>query len=165
VNIQSDVIHRFHGGASLVSLNQRPLSSAFVYQALPLRPIHSNLSTDAKLLCQVVSQEQIEHVHCSSGQKSPAVPKTKAVPPGQHFPTLSGSRSLNEPIRIDHMSYAYAGHKHEECDDHHQFPRVPRGVVGEGYHAAHSRAKLGFRQSRPSSHLAEHWVMARLIRS
>ena len=23
VNIQSDVIHRFHGGASLVSLNQR----------------------------------------------------------------------------------------------------------------------------------------------
>jgi len=29
VNIQSDVIHRLHGGASLVSLNQRPLSSAF----------------------------------------------------------------------------------------------------------------------------------------
>src|SRR5260370_14797235 len=44
VNIQSDVIHRFHGGASLVSLNQRPLSSAFVHQALLLRPIHSNLS-------------------------------------------------------------------------------------------------------------------------
>jgi len=27
----------------LVSLNQRPLSSAFVHQALLLRPIHSNL--------------------------------------------------------------------------------------------------------------------------
>jgi hypothetical protein len=36
VNIQSDVIHRFHGGASLVSLNQRPLSSAFLHQALLL---------------------------------------------------------------------------------------------------------------------------------
>ena len=43
VNIQSDVIHRFHGGASLVFLNQRPLSSAFLHQALLLRPIHSNL--------------------------------------------------------------------------------------------------------------------------
>jgi hypothetical protein len=43
VNIQSNVIHRFHGGASLVSLNQRPLSSAFVHQALLLRPMHSNL--------------------------------------------------------------------------------------------------------------------------
>src|SRR6266478_6709576 len=32
------------GGASLVSLNQRPLSSAFVHQALLLRPIHSNCS-------------------------------------------------------------------------------------------------------------------------
>src|SRR5271163_28218 len=31
VNIQSDVIHRFHGGASLVFLNQRPLSSACSY--------------------------------------------------------------------------------------------------------------------------------------
>src|SRR5258706_4351180 len=36
VNIQSDVIHRFHGGASLVFLNQRPLSSAFLHQALLL---------------------------------------------------------------------------------------------------------------------------------
>jgi hypothetical protein len=44
VNIQADVIHRFHEGASLVSLNQRPLSSAFVHQALLLRPMHSNLS-------------------------------------------------------------------------------------------------------------------------
>jgi hypothetical protein len=34
VNIQADVIHRLHGGASLVFLNQRPLSSAFVHQAL-----------------------------------------------------------------------------------------------------------------------------------
>src|SRR5258707_3397037 len=42
VNIQSDVIHKFHGGASLVSLNQRPLSSAFLDQALLLRSIHSN---------------------------------------------------------------------------------------------------------------------------
>jgi hypothetical protein len=32
-----------HGGASLVSLNQRLLSSAFLHQALLLRPIHSNL--------------------------------------------------------------------------------------------------------------------------
>src|SRR6202042_1002544 len=31
-------------GASLVFLNQRPLSSAFLHQALLLRPIHSNLS-------------------------------------------------------------------------------------------------------------------------
>jgi hypothetical protein len=31
VNIQSDVIHRFHRGASLVFLNQRPLSSARSY--------------------------------------------------------------------------------------------------------------------------------------
>src|ERR1700674_2218663 len=45
VHIQSDVIHSLHGGASLVSLNQRPLSSAFVHQALLLRPIHSNLSS------------------------------------------------------------------------------------------------------------------------
>src|SRR5882757_3294307 len=36
VNIQADVIHRFHGGASLVFLNQRPLSSAFLHQALLL---------------------------------------------------------------------------------------------------------------------------------
>src|SRR6266436_2674968 len=43
VHIQSDVIHSLHGGASLVSLNQRPLSSAFVHQALLLRPMHSNL--------------------------------------------------------------------------------------------------------------------------
>src|SRR5450432_4552741 len=42
VNIQSDVIHRFHGGASLASLNQRPLSSAFVHQTLLLLPMHSN---------------------------------------------------------------------------------------------------------------------------
>jgi hypothetical protein len=42
VNIQSDVIHRFHGGAPLVSLNQPRLSSAFLHQALLLRPIHSN---------------------------------------------------------------------------------------------------------------------------
>jgi hypothetical protein len=44
VNIQADVIHRLHGGASLVFLNQRPLSSAFLHQALLLRPAHSNLS-------------------------------------------------------------------------------------------------------------------------
>src|SRR5690348_769760 len=44
VNIRADVIHRLHGGASLVFLNQRPLSSAFLHQALLLRPIHSNLS-------------------------------------------------------------------------------------------------------------------------
>src|SRR6202167_4191326 len=43
VNIQADVIHRLHGGASLVSLNQRLLSSAFLHQTLLLRPIHSNL--------------------------------------------------------------------------------------------------------------------------
>src|SRR5882757_9678637 len=43
VNIQADVIHRLHGGASLVFLNQRPLSSAFLHQALLLPPIHSNL--------------------------------------------------------------------------------------------------------------------------
>src|SRR4029077_4692274 len=30
-NMQADVIHRLHGGASSVSLNQRPLSSAFFY--------------------------------------------------------------------------------------------------------------------------------------
>ena len=42
VNVQSDVIHRLHEGASLVFLNQRPLSSAFLHQALLLRPIHSN---------------------------------------------------------------------------------------------------------------------------
>jgi hypothetical protein len=47
VNIQADVIHRLHGGASLVFLNQRPLSSAFLHQALLLRPIHSNLSSTA----------------------------------------------------------------------------------------------------------------------
>src|SRR6202048_5340857 len=50
VNIQSAVIHRFHGGASLVSLNQRTLSSAFVHQALLLRPIHSNLSSSSNSL-------------------------------------------------------------------------------------------------------------------
>src|ERR1700687_276178 len=44
VHIQADVIHRFHGGASLVSLNQRPPSSAFLHQTLLLRPIHSNFS-------------------------------------------------------------------------------------------------------------------------
>jgi hypothetical protein len=31
VNIQSDVTHSLHGGASLVFLNQRPLSSVFFY--------------------------------------------------------------------------------------------------------------------------------------
>ena len=36
VNIQSDVIHNLHGRASLVSLNQRPLSSAFLHHALLL---------------------------------------------------------------------------------------------------------------------------------
>jgi hypothetical protein len=36
VNIQSDVIHILHGGASLVFLNQRPLSSALLHQALLL---------------------------------------------------------------------------------------------------------------------------------
>ena len=41
VNIP-DVIHSLHGGASLMFLNQRPLSSAFVHQALLPRPIHSN---------------------------------------------------------------------------------------------------------------------------
>jgi hypothetical protein len=50
---------------------------------------------------------------------------------------LSRSRPLDQPIRLDHMSYAYAGKEHEECDDHHQFPRVPSGVAVEGYHAAH----------------------------
>ena len=35
VNIHPDVIHSLHGGASLLFLNQRPLSSAFVHQALP----------------------------------------------------------------------------------------------------------------------------------
>jgi hypothetical protein len=44
VNIQPDVIPRFHGGASLVFLNQRPLSSAFPHQALLLRPIHFKLT-------------------------------------------------------------------------------------------------------------------------
>src|SRR5215468_12235628 len=53
VHIQSDVIHRFHGGASLVFLNQRPLSSAFVHQALLPRPIHSNYS--ARWLRAIVS--------------------------------------------------------------------------------------------------------------
>src|SRR5215470_20319434 len=43
VHIQSNVIHRFHGGASLVFLNQRPLRSAFLHQTLLLRPVHSNL--------------------------------------------------------------------------------------------------------------------------
>src|SRR6202453_2377182 len=43
VNIQADVIHRMHGGASLVSLNQRLLSAVYLHQALLLRPIHSNL--------------------------------------------------------------------------------------------------------------------------
>src|ERR1700732_2017322 len=37
----SAVIHSLHGGASLVSLNQRPLISAFVHQALLLRPMRS----------------------------------------------------------------------------------------------------------------------------
>ena len=40
VNIP-DVIHSLHGGASLMFLNQRLLSSAFVHQALLPRPIHS----------------------------------------------------------------------------------------------------------------------------
>jgi hypothetical protein len=44
VNIQADVIHTLPGKASLVSLNQRPLSSALAHHALLLRPIHSNLS-------------------------------------------------------------------------------------------------------------------------
>jgi hypothetical protein len=35
VNIQADVIHRLHGGASLVFLNQRPLSSAFSTPSAP----------------------------------------------------------------------------------------------------------------------------------
>src|ERR1700723_2652214 len=35
VNIQADVIHRLHGGASLVSLNQRLLSSAFSTPSAP----------------------------------------------------------------------------------------------------------------------------------
>src|SRR5882757_3970465 len=44
VNIQPDVIHRFHGGASLVfSESACSLSSAFLHHALLLRPIHSNL--------------------------------------------------------------------------------------------------------------------------
>src|SRR5882724_3414368 len=45
VHIQSDVIHSLHGGASFgVSESARSLSSAFVHQALLLRPMHSNLS-------------------------------------------------------------------------------------------------------------------------
>src|SRR6266404_8166991 len=45
VNIQPDIIHRFHGGASLVfSESACSLSSAFLHHALLLRPIHSNLS-------------------------------------------------------------------------------------------------------------------------
>jgi hypothetical protein len=44
VNIQPDVIHSLHGGASYgVSESVRSLSSAFVDQALLLRPVHSNL--------------------------------------------------------------------------------------------------------------------------
>src|SRR5712664_1127172 len=44
VHIQSDVIHILHGGASFgVSESARSLSSAFVHQALLLRPMHSNL--------------------------------------------------------------------------------------------------------------------------
>ena len=35
VNIQPNVIHTLHGGASLVSLNQRPLSSAFCTPSAP----------------------------------------------------------------------------------------------------------------------------------
>jgi hypothetical protein len=35
VNIQADVIHRLHGGASLVFLNQRLLSSAFFTPSAP----------------------------------------------------------------------------------------------------------------------------------
>src|SRR5260370_23778246 len=45
VHIQSDVIHSLHGGASFgVSVSARSLSSAFVHQALLLRPMHSNFS-------------------------------------------------------------------------------------------------------------------------
>src|SRR5262249_6920164 len=45
VNIQPDVIHRLHGGASFgVSESARSLSSAFVHQALLLRLMHSNKS-------------------------------------------------------------------------------------------------------------------------
>src|SRR5262245_52051351 len=45
VNIQSDVIHRLHGGASFgVSESARSLSSALVHQALLLRLMHSNKS-------------------------------------------------------------------------------------------------------------------------
>ena len=34
-NMQPDVIHRLHGGASLVFLNQRPVSSAFFAPSVP----------------------------------------------------------------------------------------------------------------------------------
>src|ERR1700675_4156542 len=45
VNIQSDVIHSLHGGASLVvSESAWSLSSAFVHQAPLHRLIHSNKS-------------------------------------------------------------------------------------------------------------------------
>src|SRR6267143_6630877 len=45
VNIQTDVVHIFHGGASLVvSESARSLSSAFLHQALLHRLIHSNNS-------------------------------------------------------------------------------------------------------------------------
>src|SRR5258708_21441616 len=43
VNIQTDVVHIFHGGASLVvSESAGSLSSAFLHQALLHRLIHSN---------------------------------------------------------------------------------------------------------------------------
>src|SRR6266705_6425118 len=43
VNIQTDVVHSLHGGASLVvSESARSLSSAFLHQALLHRLIHSN---------------------------------------------------------------------------------------------------------------------------
>src|SRR6516165_10943204 len=47
VQIQSDVIHRLHGGASFgVSESAASLSSAFVHPALLLhRPIHSNYTS------------------------------------------------------------------------------------------------------------------------
>src|SRR5258707_15789053 len=45
VNIQSDVIHSLHERASFgVSESAWSLSSAFVHQALLLRPMHSNFS-------------------------------------------------------------------------------------------------------------------------
>src|ERR1700740_741005 len=56
VNIQADVIHRFHGGASFgVSESACSLSSAFLHQALLPRPIHSNLSGLASIIPGVVT--------------------------------------------------------------------------------------------------------------